>query len=149
MEYIMEDTMQAKVVRGTDGRISQKDTLAQFHNDLSSLLSQENANHDQIVDAVQAVWDGNENLKSISLDALASDVFNRLEFKASEFKTQTERIKTYVRAAQDVFVVGKGSGGGVRLLSRMTAEERTKALETRDKARTKAEAKAAAKKKVA
>lgn len=131
------DTIQATLVRGADGRISVQDSIAQFHNDLNVYLAQEQADTDQVASAVTSFWDENSGLKSVSLDAIASATFAKLGSPPGAYKDVTDRIKNYIRANTDTFFVGKGKDGGVRLLARMSEEERTKAAETRAKAAAK------------
>lgn len=128
------NTLQATLVRGTDGRISVQDSIAQFHNDLNVYLAKEQADMDNVGSAIAGFWDEHPELKSISLDAISSQVFAKLGKPASAFKDVTERIKSYIRTNTDTFFVNKGKDGGVRLLARMTEEERAKAAQTRAKA---------------
>ncbi len=138
------DKLDATLVRGTDGRISIAETIAQFHNDLNVFLSKEQSDTDQIASAVSGFWDDNQGLKSVSLDAIASQVFTKLSAPPGAFKDLTDRVKNYIRTNTETYYVGKGKDGGVRLLSRMTDEEKTKAVASRDKATAKAAAKSAA-----
>ncbi len=137
------DKLDATLVRGTDGRISIPETIAQFHNDLNLFLSKEQSDTNQIADAVTGFWEENPALKSVSLDAIASQVFTKLSAPPGAFKDLTDRVKNYIRTNTETFYVGKGKDGGVRLLDRMTAEEVAKAVTARAKATAKKNAVAA------
>ncbi len=131
------DKIQATLVRDGAGRIDLQDTIALFHNDLHGFLAREQADTDRIANGVAGFWDTHPGLKSASLDSIASAVFGQLNSPPESFKDITNRIKQYIRANTNTFYVMKGKDGGVRLLSRMTAEERTKADEIRAKAAAK------------
>jgi hypothetical protein len=125
------------IVRGTDGRVDLNQSLAAFHNELNKFVSREQSDLDQIGAAVEEFWAENEALKNVSLDAIASSVFGKLQMPATTFKDTTDRIKNYIRTNTETYYVGKGKEGGVRCLARMTEEEKTKALASREKAAAK------------
>ena len=125
------------IVRGTDGRVDVNQSLASFHNELNKFVAREQSDLDQIGAAVEEFWAENTALKNVSLDAIASSVFGKLAMPATSFKDTTDRIKNYIRTNTDTYYVGKGKDGGVRCLDRMTDEEKTKALASREKAAAK------------
>jgi len=138
------NTIEATLVRGTDGCLSIEETIAKFNNDLNVHIAKEQTDLEQVADAVDTFWESNTGLKSVSLDAIASDVFAKLSLPPGAYKDTTDRVKNYIRANTDTFFVQKGKDGGVRLLARMSPEERAKAVETRANAAAKAAAKKAA-----
>jgi hypothetical protein len=125
------------IVRGPDGRVDVNQSLASFHNDLNKFVAAEQSDLDQIGIAVAEFWAENPAARNLSLDAVASSVFGKLAMPAETFKACTDRIKGFIRSATDTYYVGKGKDGGVRCLDRMSDEERTKALASREKAAAK------------
>lgn len=61
------------------------------------------------------------------LPTMAQVVCNRyLEVDLNQVEATTEKIKAVIREDQDSYYIGKGKNGGVRIVSRMNAEEKAK-----------------------
>lgn len=121
------DKVSVELVRDGNGRVNISDTLAKFQNDLNQYLLREQADLDQIAVHVRAFWDENPVLRTVSTDALASQVFARLNMPLESYADTTARIKAYVKSATDTFAVMRGKDGGVMLRERLTADELVKA----------------------
>ena len=125
------------IVRGTDARVDVNQSLASFHNELNKFVAQEQSDFDQIGGAVEDFWTENTSIKNISLDAISSSVFGKLDMPATSYKDVTDRIKNYIRTNTETYYVGKGKDGGVKQIARMTDEERSRAFASREKAAAK------------
>lgn len=138
--------LEVEFVRNSVGKIDVNATLAAWSNDLAVFASKEEADLDVIAQAVMRVWDENQGLKNMNLEAIASFAIRHIPTVAPQaFGEVSERIKDYVRSATDLFCLTKGKNGGVQLLERLTDAERTKVIAQRDKAAEKASEKASAK----
>ncbi len=133
----------ATLVRSSNGQINIQETLNAFQAQLNTYLLKENADLEQIEGYVEEFWTENEGLKSVSIDALASQVFNKMSMPFEAFKDATDRIKNYIRSAGDTYGVMRGKDGGVVRLDRLTSEEVAKVRAQAEKLATTKSAKAA------
>lgn len=122
------DKVSVTLVRDGNGNVDVPGTLAGFQTDLQTYTLREQADLEQIRDAVESFWNEQPlTTKSVSMDALASAVFAKLNMPVTTYAEATSRIKNYIRTATDTFAVVRGKDGGCSLRSRLTADELAKA----------------------
>lgn len=141
----MSNKIEVQFIRDeTTGRIDVNATLGAWSNDLAVYASKEEADLDVIADAVNRVWEENPGLKFMTLDAVSTFALSHIPgVSPGALEDVKERIQDYVRGATERFHIGKGKGGGVQFLERLSPDELVKVNAQRTKAAAKAALKAA------
>lgn len=141
----MKHALNAVLCR-VNGSLDIDASLEQFRLALTTLQATE-VPDEEIASAVAQLWADNSALKGVSLGALATAT---LPYFAASGRTiplgaiedVQNQVKEYVRGNTDTFYVSRGrqsdGGGAVRLVSRMTDEQKKAMVKARAEAAKKA-----------
>ena len=124
-DFKMSITLTTKLVVDADGNIDQERSLAAFRSQVATRIAERQTEQAQIAEVVGAIFEENKGA-SINMPALRGLACAKLQAQPDMFKTLSNRVADYVREnsqgkvvdgvaerPESLFLITKGSGGGV------------------------------------
>ena len=124
------NSLNVKIARLEDGSVDVSGTIKAMMDSLSPIVAREAHERPLIGRMVEEVWESTDKPR-LTIDTIAHYALNKLEMDPSDIKSVQKKVDSYMRNKPEKFLIKRGIGGGVFMLSRLPKEERDRLVATR------------------